>query len=95
MPKDLKRINKMKRWLELFSKDRRARFIDVGYAHINNGSCHDCAFYEYNNDLKLRCGKYAARILDIKEKEVVGKGCSAVFQVFEKYACKKNRTLKI
>jgi len=94
MPKDLERINKIKRWLNSFSPDRRERIIKFGYAHAGYRGCDNCPLGIDKNDFGLRCGKYAARILGVDEEKIVGKGCHTIFKAFENYM-NKRRALKI
>ena len=94
MSKDLKRINRIKKWLDSFSSDRRARILAIGYAHTAWGNCENCPFSPGKNGLGLRCGKYAARILDVDERKIFGKGCDAIFQAFDD-CVNKIRVLKI
>lgn len=94
MLKDLKRINKIKKWLNSFSLDERERIIKFGYADAGFRGCDDCPLSTDKNDLGLRCGKYTARILGIDEEKIVGKGCDTIFKAFENYI-NKRRALKI
>ena len=94
MPKDLGRISKIKKWLDSFSVGERKIIIGAGYANTAWGSCRSCPFGPDKNGLYLRCGKYAARILDVDERKIVGKGCDAVFQAFDD-CVNKIRVLKI
>lgn len=94
MSKDLKRINKIKKWLNSFSPDKRKIIIKIGYADAGYGGCDNCPLSTDKNGLGLRCGKYTARILGIDEEKIVGKGCDTIFKAFEN-CINKRRALKI
>lgn len=94
MHKDLKRINKIKKWLNSFSLDKREKIIKFGYAYAGFRGCDDCPLSVDKNGLGLRCGKYTARILGIDEEKIVGRGCDIIFKAFENYI-NKRRALKI
>ncbi len=94
MPKDLKRINKIKEWLDSFSAGERKIIIGAGYANTAWGNCRNCPFSPDKNGLYLRCGKYAALILGVDERKIVGKGCGIIFQTFDD-CVNKVRVLKI
>lgn len=92
MLKDLKEINKIKKWLDSFHPRRRKNIIECGFAHVPGGYCSECPFG--NNKLGLRCGRYAEFLLGAKRDEISGHGCSAIFQKFIEYAYKR-RVIKI
>ena len=94
MPKDLKRISKIKKWLDSFPSGERKIIIGVGYAKTAWGNCECCPFSPNKNGLDLRCGKYAALILGVDERKIVGKGCGIIFQTFDD-CVNKVRVLKI
>ena len=95
MPKDLERINKIKKWLEdSFTPGERKIIIGAGYAKTAWGNCRSCLFSPDKNGLYLRCGQYAARILGVDERKIVGKGCAIIFQTFDD-CVNRRRTLKI
>lgn len=94
MPKDLKRINKIKKWLNSFPPDKRERIIKFGYAHAGYEGCNNCPLGFDKNGLDLRCGEYTARILGIDEEKIVGRGCDTIFKAFDNYI-NKRRALKI
>lgn len=94
MPKDLERINKIKKWLDSFTSGERKIIIGAGYAHTAWGNCERCPFSPNKNGLDLRCGKYAALILGVDERKIVGKGCGIIFQTFDD-CVNRRRALKI
>lgn len=94
MPKDLKRINKIKKWLNSFSPDGRKKIIKLGYAYVECGGCEYCPLSRVKNDLNLRCSEYVACILGIDERKIVGKGCAIIFKTFED-CVNKRRLVKI